>query len=92
MTLHALSCVKDGLEYFQQKFGDDSKSPLNAFKAAQYVSPSKMDEMQPSASDFFFFFFLYIIFHVHDYDKGCTNSKYNANTSEHPRYTRKLIK
>ena len=51
MTLHALSCVMDGLEYFQQKFGDDSKSPLNAFKAAQYMSPSKMDEMQPSGSD-----------------------------------------
>ena len=34
MTFHALSYVKDGLEYFQQNFGDDSKSPLNAFKAA----------------------------------------------------------
>ncbi len=30
-----------------------SKSPLNAFRAARYiiVSPSKMDKMQPSASD-----------------------------------------
>ena len=33
--------------------------------------------------------FLYI-FHVQDYDKGCTNSRYYANTSEHPCYTKKL--
>ena len=33
------------------KFGNDSASPLNAFGAAQYMSPSKPNEMQPSASD-----------------------------------------
>ena len=51
LILHALSCVNDGLEYFKQKFGNDSTSPLNAFRAARYMSPSKMNEMQPSASD-----------------------------------------
>ena len=51
LILYALGCVKDGLEYFQQKFGNDATSPLNAFRAARYMSPSKMDEIQPSASD-----------------------------------------
>ena len=36
--------------------------------------------------------FLYIIFHVQGYDKGYTNSRYYANTGEHPCYTKKLIK
>ena len=48
LTLHALSCVKDGLEYFKQTFVE---SPWNAFKAAPYMSPPKLDEMQSSASD-----------------------------------------
>ena len=51
LILYALGCVKDGLEYFQQKFGNDATSPLNAFRAARSVSPSKMDEIQPSGSD-----------------------------------------
>ena len=51
MVSQALSCVKGGLDYFQEKFGNDSISPLNAFRAAQYLSPSKVNEIQPSASD-----------------------------------------
>ena len=51
LVTHALSCVQSGLDYFNEKFGDDTKSPLNAFKAARYFSPSKLNEIQPSASD-----------------------------------------
>ena len=51
LVTHALSCVQSGLDYFDEKFGDDTKSPLNAFKAARYFSPSKLNEIQPSASD-----------------------------------------
>ena len=51
LVTHALSCVQSGLDYFNEKFGDDTKSPLNAFKAARYFSPSKLNEFQPSASD-----------------------------------------
>lgn len=47
-TSYALDCVKDALLYFQNKFGDDS---LYAFKAARYFMPSKVNEMQPAASD-----------------------------------------
>ena len=38
-TSYALYCVKDALFYFQSKFGDDSHSPLNTFKAARYFMP-----------------------------------------------------
>ena len=51
LVTHALSCVQSGLDYFNEKFGDDTKSPLNAFKAARYFLPSKLNEIQPSASD-----------------------------------------
>ena len=33
------------------KFGDDTATPLNAFKAARLFSPSKAYDMQPSATD-----------------------------------------
>ena len=51
MVSQALSCVKGGLDYFQEKFGNDSISPSNVFRAARYLSPSKVNEIQPSASD-----------------------------------------
>ena len=35
---------------FLAKYGDDTKAPLSVFKAAQYFSPPKAFEMQPSAS------------------------------------------
>ena len=48
---YGMNCVKDGIEYFNNKFGDDSASPLNAFKAARLFSPSKVNDIQPSAAD-----------------------------------------
>ncbi len=50
-TSYAFTCVEPGLDYFLEKFGDDTKAPLNIFKAARYFSPHKVFEMQPSASD-----------------------------------------
>ena len=35
----------------ETKFGGDSQSPLNAFKAFRYFSPSKIKSMNPSAAD-----------------------------------------
>ena len=46
-----MSCVKAGLKYFENKFGDDSTSPLNVFKAARLFSPSKISSMHLSAAD-----------------------------------------
>ena len=37
---YALSCVHKAFSYFETKFEDDSQSPLNAFKAFRYLSPS----------------------------------------------------
>ncbi len=51
LVLYALSCVQKALTYFASKFGDDSQSPLNAFKAFRYISPSKIKSMNPSATD-----------------------------------------
>ena len=51
LILYTLSCVKDGLEYFQERFSNDSISLLNAVRAARCMSPSKIDEMQRSTLD-----------------------------------------
>ena len=37
--------------YFKKKFDNDPKSVVNAFKAAWYFSPSKVDELTPTAED-----------------------------------------
>ena len=55
---YARNCVKDTLLYFQSKFGDDTLSPLNAFKAVRYFMPSKVYEMKQNASDTFSYSFL----------------------------------
>ena len=48
---YALSCVHKDFSYFKIKFGDDSQSPMNAFKVFRYFSPSKIKSMNPSAAD-----------------------------------------
>ena len=51
LTTYAFSCVKPGVDYFMEKFGDESKTPLNQFKAMWHFSPSRIFELQPSLSD-----------------------------------------
>lgn len=48
---YGMNCVKGGIDYFKDKFGDDSATPLNAFKAARLFSPYKVNDIQPSAID-----------------------------------------
>ena len=48
---YAISCLKPGIDYFMDRFGNDSASPLCAFKAARLFSPHKVSEMKPVASD-----------------------------------------
>ena len=48
---YGINCVKGGIKYFKDKFGDDTATPLNAFKAAQLYSPCKVNDIQPSAVD-----------------------------------------
>ncbi len=48
---YAMSCVQPGIDYFQLKFGDDTKPPLSQFKAMRYLSPTRIQELQPIASD-----------------------------------------
>ena len=50
-TAYALSCVKPGLDYFKEKFGDDTKPPLSQFKVMRYFSPKRVFELQPIAVD-----------------------------------------
>ena len=47
---YGMSCVKGGFKYFQDKFGNDSAPPINAFKAAR-VCPSRINDIQPSVLD-----------------------------------------
>ena len=35
---HGIKCVQPGLDYFQEKFGEDTKHSMAAFKAARVVS------------------------------------------------------
>jgi hypothetical protein len=37
--------------YFKQKFDTDLKNAVEAFKAARYFLPSKIDELRPTISD-----------------------------------------
>lgn len=48
---YGMNCVNGGIKYFQDKFSNDSRPPLNAFKAARLFSPSKVNDMQPLAAD-----------------------------------------
>ena len=48
---YAIGCVQPGLDYFQDKLGNDAQNPVAAFKAARLFSPSKVDEMKPTAVD-----------------------------------------
>ncbi len=48
---HAFSCIKPGVDYFNNKFGSDTVYPLNVFKAGRLFSPSKVFEIKPTASD-----------------------------------------
>ena len=43
--------MEPGYHYFEDKFGNDLKSALSAFKCLRYFDPAKINELQPSASD-----------------------------------------
>lgn len=45
-----MNCLKPGIDCSEAKFGDDTKCPLSAFKAARLFSPAKVDEMKPAAA------------------------------------------
>ena len=50
-TTYAMSCIQPGLDCFRDSFGDDTKPPLNGFKAMRYFAPARIYEIQPSALD-----------------------------------------
>lgn len=47
----AISRVQPGLDYFNSKFGDDTKHPMSAFKAVRLLSPTLVTQIQPTAPD-----------------------------------------
>ena len=51
LTDYAKGCVQPAYQYFDLKFGTDLKDTLQAFKCARLFDPSKVTELQPSASD-----------------------------------------
>ena len=44
---YAMACLKPGIDYFVQHFGNDATSPLSAFKAARHFPPLRF----PVAAD-----------------------------------------
>ena len=51
LLTYAENCVTPTYLYFQSKFDNELKPAVEAFKAARYVSPSKVNELKPDASD-----------------------------------------
>ena len=48
---YSIGCLQAGLDYSQNKLGNDSELPVAAFKAARLFSPFKVNEIQPTAKD-----------------------------------------
>ena len=51
---YAMSCISPSINYFLERFGDDTKSskcPLAAFKAARFFSPLFVQDVQPTVND-----------------------------------------
>ena len=51
LMMYAKSCVESAYDYFKEKFDNELKAPLVAYKAARYFSPTKLNELKPSATD-----------------------------------------
>ena len=47
---YGLSCVQPGLQYYQEKFGNDLKESVEAFKAARLFVPTQAVELKPDAN------------------------------------------
>ena len=48
---YAEHCVTPAYTYFKNKFGSDLKPIVDAFKAARFFNPYKMNELKPTAPD-----------------------------------------
>ena len=48
---YANTCYPPAYSYFKEKFGNDLKDSVEAFKAARYFLPCKINELKPSISD-----------------------------------------
>ena len=51
LILYAKECVKPAYYYFKHKFDNDLQHVVKAFKAAQFFSPSRIYEIQPTTND-----------------------------------------
>ena len=51
MVQYATTCVQPGIQYFEDRYGNDSTFPVNVFKATRLLNPSKVHELQPVADD-----------------------------------------
>ena len=51
LMMYAENCVTPAYLYFQSKFDNELKPVVEAFKATQYMSPSKVNELKPDSSD-----------------------------------------
>ena len=45
------ACVKPAYEYFHQKFQNDHKTPLSIFQFTRYFDPTKVHDLNPTATD-----------------------------------------
>ena len=51
LTNYANTCYPPAYSYFKEKFDNNLKNAVEAFKAARYFLPSKIDELRPTISD-----------------------------------------
>ena len=47
---YAKSCVQLGVMYYSNQLATSMKGPLEAFKAARFFSPAKVQQIRPSVS------------------------------------------
>ena len=50
LKLHALACVKPGLDYFISKYTGDLSKQISAFQAARLFVPHKIVQLSPTAA------------------------------------------
>lgn len=51
LMAYAKNCVTEAYDYFRSKFESELNSAMEAFKAARYLSPAKVNSLKPNTSD-----------------------------------------
>ena len=51
MLEYAISCLQPGIQYFEERYGNDALYPVNVFKLARLFNHTKVHELKPITAD-----------------------------------------